>query len=157
VNGRPKSTRPEPKPSAFKTTKSDQLVALQRRNSREIPVPGGGAIVQLGAAATDARAKAHDGVAVNAVIRSTERMLMPSVRAAMISIYFSGEDINGGPNPSCGGDVTDQLGLDPLLIALLKKVPSPDKGWPGAARVRWFRTLAMNVSQISDGDGGPSK
>jgi hypothetical protein len=35
--------------------------------------------VQLGAAATDARAKAHDGVAVNAVIRSTERMLMPSV------------------------------------------------------------------------------
>jgi hypothetical protein len=85
-----KSTRPEPKPSALKTTKSDQLVALQRRNSREIPVPGGGAIVQLGAAATDACAKAHDGVVVNAVIRFTERMLMPSVRAAMISIYLSG-------------------------------------------------------------------
>jgi hypothetical protein len=51
--------------------------------------------------------------------------------------------------------VTDQLGLDPLLVALLKKVPSPDKGWPGPARVRWFRTFAMNVSQIYHGDGEP--
>jgi hypothetical protein len=32
---------------------------------------------------------------------------------------------------------------------------SPDKGWPGPARVRWFRTFAMNVSQIYDGDGDP--
>lgn len=54
-----------------------------------------------------------------------------------------------------GGDGTDGLGLDPLLIALLKKVPSPDKGWPGPNRVRWFRTFAMNVSQIYDGDGEP--
>jgi hypothetical protein len=45
--------------------------------------------------------------------------------------------------------------LDPLLIALLKKVPQADKGWPGPARVRWFRTFAMNVSQIYDGDGDP--
>jgi hypothetical protein len=41
------------------------------------------------------------------------------------------------------------------LIALLKKVPSTEKGWPGPARVRWFRTFAMNVSQIYDGDGEP--
>jgi hypothetical protein len=54
-----------------------------------------------------------------------------------------------------GGDGTDDLGLDPLLIALLKKVPSPDKGWPGPARIRWFRTFAMNVSQIYDADGEP--
>jgi hypothetical protein len=47
------------------------------------------------------------------------------------------------------------LDLDPLLIALLKKVPSADKGWPGPARVRWFRTFAMNVSQIYDGDAEP--
>jgi hypothetical protein len=58
---------------------------------------------------------------------------------------------HGGPNPSCGGDVTDQLGLDPLLIVLYSR--KPDQGWPGAARVRWFRTFAMNVSQIYDGDG----
>jgi hypothetical protein len=54
-----------------------------------------------------------------------------------------------------GGDGTGELLLDPLLIALLKKVPSPEKGWPGPARVRWFRTFAMNVSQIYDGDGEP--
>lgn len=54
-----------------------------------------------------------------------------------------------------GGGGAGELGLDPLLIALLKKVPSPDKGWPAAARVRWFRTFAMNVSQIYDGDGEP--
>jgi hypothetical protein len=29
------------------------------------------------------------------------------------------------------------------------------KGWPGPVRVRWFRTFAMNVSQIYDGDGEP--
>jgi len=45
--------------------------------------------------------------------------------------------------------------LDPLLVALLKKVPPADKGWPGPQRVRWFRTFAMNVSQIYDGDGEP--
>jgi hypothetical protein len=32
---------------------------------------------------------------------------------------------------------------------------SPEKGWPGPQRVRWFRTFAMNVSQIYDGDGEP--
>ena len=54
-----------------------------------------------------------------------------------------------------GGDGGGELLLDPLLIALLKKVPSADKGWPGPQRVRWFRTFAMNVSQIYDGDGEP--
>lgn len=65
---------------------------------------------------------------------------------------------SGGPGGSVGGsggDGTDSLGLDPLLIALLKKIPTPDKGWPGPNRVRWFRTFAMNVSQIYDGDGDP--
>jgi hypothetical protein len=53
------------------------------------------------------------------------------------------------------GDGTDDVGLDPLLLALLKKIPAPEKGWPGPSRVRWFRTFAMNVSQIYDGDGDP--
>jgi hypothetical protein len=65
------------------------------------------------------------------------------------------EKPGNGSGSGDGGDVTDQLGLDPLLVALLKKVPSPDKGWPGPARVRWFRTFAMNVSQIYHGDGEP--
>jgi hypothetical protein len=48
-----------------------------------------------------------------------------------------------------------ELDLDALLIALLKKILSPDKGWPAAQRVRWFRTFAMNVSQIYDEDDQP--
>ena len=53
-----------------------------------------------------------------------------------------------------GGDGggSDDLNLDPLLVALLKKVPDAEKGWPAAQRVRWFRAFAMNVSQIYDGD-----
>jgi hypothetical protein len=50
--------------------------------------------------------------------------------------------------------VPEELNLDPLLIALLKKIP-PSGDWPAAQRVRWFRTFAMNVSQIYDGDGEP--
>ncbi len=52
-----------------------------------------------------------------------------------------------------GGD--EGLPLDPLLLALLRKVPSPVLGWPAPQRVRWFRTFAMNVSQIYDVDGDP--
>jgi hypothetical protein len=57
---------------------------------------------------------------------------------------------NGGSN---GGGV--ELNLDPLLIELLKKIPSAEAGWPEAQRVRWFRTFAMNVSQIYDEDDKP--
>jgi len=61
----------------------------------------------------------------------------------------------GGGSGSGGSGAITELRLDALLIALLKKIPTPDKGWPGPARVRWFRTFAMNVSQIYDGDGEP--
>lgn len=56
---------------------------------------------------------------------------------------------NGGG----GGGV--ELNLDPLLIELLKKIPSAETGWPEAQRVRWFKTFAMNVSQIYDEDDKP--
>jgi hypothetical protein len=56
---------------------------------------------------------------------------------------------NGG-----GDDGLAELGLDPLLIALLKKIPTSGE-WPAAQRVRWFRTFAMNVSQIYDVDSEP--
>jgi hypothetical protein len=35
---------------------------------------------------------------------------------------------------------------------VLEKIPTAEKGWPAAQRVRWFKTFAMNVSQIYDGD-----
>jgi hypothetical protein len=55
----------------------------------------------------------------------------------------------GGKGGNGGGS---DLSLDPLLLALLKKIPDVEKGWPAAQRVRWFRTFAMNVSQIYDGE-----
>lgn len=56
----------------------------------------------------------------------------------------------GGGSGSGGGDV--ELNLDPLLIALLKKIPPKEDGWPPNKRVRWFKTFAMNVSEIYDAD-----
>ena len=65
------------------------------------------------------------------------------------------KDVNG-KNGGGGGGQGSGLNLDALLIALLKKIPTdPSVGWPAPARVRWFRTFAMNVSQIYDGDGEP--
>jgi len=56
----------------------------------------------------------------------------------------------GGVGGGTGGGGDDDLHLDPLLLALLKKIPEAGKGWPAAQRLRWFRTFAMNVSQIYD-------
>jgi hypothetical protein len=80
------------------------------------------------------------------------RLVMPAVasRQESPSDKLSDKKGGGGDEPPSG-----EVALDPLLIALLKKVPPPEKGWPGPARVRWFRTFAMNVSQIYDGDGEP--
>lgn len=59
-----------------------------------------------------------------------------------------------GSGGNGGDDGLSELGLDPLLIALLKKIPTSGD-WPAAQRVRWFRTFAMNVSQIYDLDSDP--
>lgn len=65
----------------------------------------------------------------------------------------SGSENGGsGTGGGTGGGQNVELNLDPLLIALLKKIPEGTKGWPGPNRVRWFRTFAMNVSQIYDAD-----
>ena len=39
---------------------------------------------------------------------------------------------------------------NPLLVGLLQKIPPVGDDWPKGQRVRWFRTFAMNVSQIYD-------
>lgn len=59
------------------------------------------------------------------------------------------------PNRSGGNGGGTGLNLDPLLIELLKKIPPTADGWPADKRVRWFRTFAMNVSQIYDDDDNP--
>jgi hypothetical protein len=62
----------------------------------------------------------------------------------------SGGTGSGGPGGS--GAVFD---LDPLLIALLQKIPPRGELWPQDKRLRWFKTFAMNVSQVYDEDDNP--
>jgi hypothetical protein len=85
---------------------------------------------------------------------STGRLIKPGIPSEPPKGEQSPEGAETKRFGSGDGDGTD-LDLDALLIALLKKIPPPEKGWPGPSRVRWFRTFAMNVSQIYDGDGEP--
>ena len=59
--------------------------------------------------------------------------------------------------PKNGGGTGEggSLHLDPLLMALLRKVPQTEEGWPADRRLRWFRTFAMNVSEVYDEGGDP--
>jgi hypothetical protein len=79
------------------------------------------------------------------------RLVMPAVAVRDAAPELP-EDKNKNGGGGGGGDVgLTELGLDPLLIALLKKIPTSG-GWPAQQRLRWFRTFAMNVSQIYDGE-----
>jgi len=81
------------------------------------------------------------------------KLIMPAGVVDMAPVEEKKEPEKKIGNGSGGGA---DLHLDPLLIALLKKIPTdPMVGWPGPSRVRWFRTFAMNVSQIYDGEDDP--
>lgn len=54
------------------------------------------------------------------------------------------------PPPAAPPPGTIDLPLDPLLVALLRLIPQKATKWPKEQRVRWFRTFAMNVSQVYD-------
>lgn len=60
-----------------------------------------------------------------------------------------GRDKSGGKGSNTEG--SGDLGLDPLIMALLRKIPQNDN-WPAESRLRWFKTFAMNVSQVYDND-----
>jgi hypothetical protein len=86
------------------------------------------------------------------VDQQTGRFIKPAIASPPPPSNSGLVDLNGsggGGGGGGGGDVG--LDLDPLLMALLKKIPaSSSAGWPKEQRVRWFRTFAMNVSQIYD-------
>lgn len=87
-----------------------------------------------------------------------DRLVKPAVMGAPLDAGKAAAEIGSQKGEGTGGGTGGgggELALDPLLIALLKKVPLVDKGWPGPQRVRWFRTFAMNVSQIYDSDDDP--
>ncbi len=75
---------------------------------------------------------------------SNERFMRPAAGPTVPAASAS-ELPKGGGDGNGGG-----LNLDPLLVALLEKIPPVVEGWPKGKRVRWFRTFAMNVSQIYD-------
>jgi hypothetical protein len=85
-----------------------------------------------------------------------DRLVMPGFVPQESPPNDSGGDGGGNLGGGTGGgdDGLSTLGLDPLLIALLKKIPTSGD-WPAAQRLRWFRTFAMNVSQIYDDDNEP--
>lgn len=93
-------------------------------------------------------------------INQDERFSMPplSERAAT-EVGHSAEDSGGrrGSFSSGGtGGGSGGLNLDPLLMALLRKIPAAGAGaWAAESRLRWFRTFAMNVSQVYDDDSSP--
>jgi hypothetical protein len=81
------------------------------------------------------------------------RLVMPAV-ATRENTSEKLDDKNrnkNGDGGNGGDDGLTELTLDPLLIALLKKIPMSGD-WPAHQRLRWFRTFAMNVSQIYDGE-----
>lgn len=47
------------------------------------------------------------------------------------------------------------LNLDPLLLQLLRRIPSQGKEWPKEQRLRWFKTFAVNVSEVYDNAATP--
>lgn len=82
------------------------------------------------------------------------RLVMPAVvvtAAPAGAVQGNGKDGSGG-NGGGGGDGID---LDPLILALLHKIPGRNEEWPAEKRLRWFRTFAMNVSQVYDTDDNP--
>lgn len=81
------------------------------------------------------------------------RLVMPAVALREKAPESSDEkDKSNGRRAGNGADnCLDEMGLDPLLVALLKKIPTSGE-WPAQQRLRWFRTFAMNVSQIYDVD-----
>jgi hypothetical protein len=81
------------------------------------------------------------------------RLVMPAVAIHATQPVDPVVEKNGGGGNG-GDDGLGEIGLDPLLVELLKKIPTSGE-WPAAQRVRWFRTFAMNVSQIYDEDDKP--
>jgi hypothetical protein len=79
------------------------------------------------------------------------RLVMPAIKDGGQE-KSGGKSGKGGSDGGDGGDGKNDLGLDPLLMALLRKIPKTGEPWPKEQRIRWFKTFAMNVSQVYDDD-----
>jgi hypothetical protein len=82
--------------------------------------------------------------------QGANRLVLPAVVVTSSPPAKTKVTRGGGGNEGSG-----ELDLDALLLALLHKIPSRDQEWPAENRLRWFRTFAMNVSQVYDDDNAP--
>lgn len=85
--------------------------------------------------------------------QGANRLVMPAVIVPPPTPLVDDLGKKKGGGGAGGGDVG--LDLDPLLIALLQKIPSQGQPWPKEKRLRWFKTFAMNVSQVYDDEDEP--
>jgi len=76
------------------------------------------------------------------------RLVMPAVAVRQTPPENPEDKNKNGGGGGGGDDGLTELGLDPLLIALLKKIPTSGE-WPAQQRLRWFRTFAMNVRKYT--------
>ena len=83
------------------------------------------------------------------------RLVMPAVMVPPPVLPTIIRDSGGGNSNGSGVAPDVGLDLDSLLIALLQKIPSQGEPWPKERRLRWFKTFAMNVSQVYDGEDDP--
>lgn len=92
------------------------------------------------------------------------RLVMPAFLVQPAGNGASGNGSGGGGDLGNGSGAGDgggkggasvALDLDPLLIALLQKIPAQGEQWPRERRIRWFRTFAMNVSEVYDAESDP--
>jgi len=83
--------------------------------------------------------------------QGANRLVLPAVVVKPPQDKPSG---NGGGG-SNGGSGDGGLNLDPLLLALIQKIPTQGEKWSAEKRLRWFKTFAMNVSQVYDSDEEP--
>ncbi len=81
--------------------------------------------------------------------QGANRLVMPAVVVMPLSTSnYNEKNRNDGGGGGNGNGIG--LDLDPLLLALLQKIPVQGQEWPADKRLRWFRTFAMNVSQVYD-------
>lgn len=85
------------------------------------------------------------------------RLVMPAIVVPPPPPPTAGNGGGGGGGGGSGGGGGGGTGfdLDPLLIALLQKIPAQGQEWPRERRLRWFKTFAMNVSQVYDDEDDP--
>lgn len=78
-----------------------------------------------------------------------DRLIMPSGAGVHPPKERPEKPPLGGNGGGGNGGEAGPPQLDPLIVGLLKRMPTPKKGgWPVQDRARWLQTLAMNLSFI---------